>query len=686
MTEKTCDDYKAKDIASCLDMAEFLRPDDEKFLNRVKDARINYLEQRDKQTLSVIEGKNSDFLNDFFPSIICCPRQYMLSVTGNICHEPHRTVNREIDSILVAFGNFNEEQRLLTFNVAYGCCVYLMHLRKPEVKLQCSIIDQVYWSVYHFFNHDTEMVRSFESVMYNEHVQAYYPIQELLAIFGTIYWLLDVQKYKSEKIKLCLAWLKNQFCKTLSNWSSWDKLLTTKQKLEIIKSTNIFYKLVNEPRKQKHELTFYPWSGGRSYEDLKKFSLWRVTDFLEEDATLLLIKMCEPKSQKRLIADLEDILRKEFCNERKRSYNQVGCIATEKRLWKSYGDKNVSKEELNVSSEEEIDALAKKHLHFPDYWHQLAGSLKPVAYGLIDEEEEARRKSIKQNDEELLAFCENAQAELDAQWPNPIRKNDQWEYTIDSPEIQEYANTLTNLQLEILRQLNENKGEIKEWESNKILNSYTAKEIWEAVCPLYSECLILAFIEWGKVSSLKMGDKGKLVLRKYNESLVQMCEQNSTEEVVALQSQVDDLKKRVADYEQILHAQIPAEYESSIKSVFLPSYRLYNQDHPTYPQVREIGKFNLDPYEPTMVPIFIKACITMKCARKSAMKHPSKIVDALIGLGALQIEENNKKNFCDSVGRKIKRLETTSFTAGEQVYHDSFIEELKRPIDLTTID
>lgn len=133
MTEKTCEDYKAKDIASCLDLAEFLRPDDEKFSDRVKEARLKYFEQRDKQTLSVIEGKKNDFLNDYFPSIICCPRQYMQSVTGKICHEPHRTVNRQIDSILVAFGNFNEEQRLLTFNVAYGCCIYLMHLRKPEV-------------------------------------------------------------------------------------------------------------------------------------------------------------------------------------------------------------------------------------------------------------------------------------------------------------------------------------------------------------------------------------------------------------------------------------------------------------------------------------------------------------------------------------------------------------------------
>lgn len=111
---------------------------------------------------------------------------------------------------------------------------------------------------------------------------------------------------------------------------------------------------------------------------------------------------------------------------------------------------------------------------------------------------------------------QSEQKEMDAKWPNPKRIKDNKVYTIDSPEILEYAKNLTELQTEILRQLVANAGKIKAWQDNPVLNQYSESEIWEACCPLYSNRIILAFMEWGHVSALKIEDKGKLVLRKKN--------------------------------------------------------------------------------------------------------------------------------------------------------------------------
>lgn len=509
-------DYKAEDIEWQLQIAKSIYKDDPKHLERVKIAREEYLAKREQHTLSIMKGADHDFLNDFFPMLICCPRQFMNSVTGDICHEPHRTVNRKIDEVLLTIGDFDEKQRLLTFNVAYGCCIFLVHLMKPEVKLRQSLVDQVCWNVFYYFNHDCKIVRDYNETAYRETMPQYYPINEVLAIFGTIHWLLYVQKFKSRNINLCLAWMEKQFCKKFLQWTEWKWQLSDEQKAEILSTDNIFHKLVRRPKVHKYQLTFDPWSDGRTYEDLKKFSWWRVTDFFEEDATLLLLQMCEKKSQQRLIQELEIRLQKEFCNERKRGLNEAYGIATEKRLWKSYGDEEISDEEFKVASEEEIDALVKQHLHFPDWWHKMAGHLVPVAHGLKDEEEEARKKRAEQNNCSIEAFCKHAQEEMEAKWPNPKRIIDNKVYTIESPEVLEYAKNLTPLQTEILRQLVANAGEIKTWQENPILNQYSEPEICEACCPLFIDSIILAFIDWGHVSALKIEDKGKLVLRKKN--------------------------------------------------------------------------------------------------------------------------------------------------------------------------
>lgn len=146
-----------------------------------------------------------------------------------------------------------------------------------------------------------------------------------------------------------------------------------------------------------------------------------------------------------------------------------------------------------------------------------------------------------------------------------------------------------------------------------------------------------------------------------------------------LEAEIMRLKKEIDGYKEIIHPAIPEKYLQSVESVFLPTYRWCDEEFLVHPIVRETGKNLLDPNEPTLVPIFIKACISMKCARGSSLKYPKKIVDALIGLEALPLRDDQIKKFTDAVGRKIKRLEETEMTDDETRYYDSVLSSLRNP-------
>lgn len=153
----------------------------------------------------------------------------------------------------------------------------------------------------------------------------------------------------------------------------------------------------------------------------------------------------------------------------------------------------------------------------------------------------------------------------------------------------------------------------------------------------------------------------------------------SDKSTAKLDAEILKLKKEIDGYKEIIHPDIPEKYLQSVESVFLPTYRWCDEEFPVNLIVRETGKKLLDPNEPTLVPIFIKACIAMKCARDCSLKFPKKIVDALIGLGALPLPGDDLKKFSDNVGRKIRRLEETEMTDEETRYYESVVTSLSKP-------
>ena len=133
---------------------------------------------------------------------------------------------------------------------------------------------------------------------------------------------------------------------------------------------------------------------------------------------------------------------------------------------------------------------------------------------------------------------------------------------------------------------------------------------------------------------------------------------NSQEENKGLESQLENLQKRINEFEEILNpTTIPDECLEYVESVFLPSFRLLDESIPTYPQVRQAAKYCIDPNEPTHIPIFIAACIARKCARVTARNQPDKVLKALIGLGILRFkDEETFKNYRTSISQKTGRM------------------------------
>lgn len=159
----------------------------------------------------------------------------------------------------------------------------------------------------------------------------------------------------------------------------------------------------------------------------------------------------------------------------------------------------------------------------------------------------------------------------------------------------------------------------------------------------------------------------------------------SSKELDKLRKEVAQLKTMIEGYKELLQPNIQQKYKDCIDSVFLPTYRMYDKDFPTYPQVREAAKYCIDPNEPTHIPIFIEACIAKGCARESARTTPTKIVHALIGLEVLpppsDTEEDKRelKNYITSVGRKLQRMNNTEMTEAENNIYEIVLKRLARP-------
>lgn len=299
---------------------------------------------------------------------------------------------------------------------------------------------------------------------------------------------------------------------------------------------------------------------------------------------------------------------------------------------------------LEYLDEEDKDEFVDVMKNFLNY---VAHIVEPYQHIM---ENAARKKQVERNSRTLKALIKRAQEEADANWPNPERVQDDNIYTIDSPEVLEYAKKLTDLQTEILRQLVANAGEIETWQENPILNEYSEPEIWEACCSLYTDSIINAFIDWGHVSALRIEDKGKLVLRKHN--MVKTS----------------------------VNVSILPGYEVYVTSVFLPSYRFCETNIDTYPEV--VNTFNLcvDPNEPAQVPIFLRACISKNCARKSAQLQPQKVVKALIGLGILKFNtEEEEAKFTECVSRKNNRISDKELRGNDETIYNSVVDSLSRP-------
>lgn len=281
---------------------------------------------------------------------------------------------------------------------------------------------------------------------------------------------------------------------------------------------------------------------------------------------------------------------------------------------------------LDFLDEEDKEELFDVMKNFLDY---VAYIVEPYQHVM---ENAARQKRIEHNNSTIEAFCKHVQEDMDAKWPNPKHEPDNKVYTIESPEILEYAKNLTDLQAEILRQLVVCAGEIKTWQENPILNQYSEPEIWEACCPLYTDSIIIAFIDWGHVSALCIKDKGKLVLRKYKEL------------------RKDDVGSEL---------ELSGKSADAFKSVFLETFRMFDNEYSTIKIIPNVAKTMIDPLSSADVAVFMTACVDNRvgCARKRSLDSAAKIVDALIGLGVLHFEgEKNKKSFQDGVRRKIDRI------------------------------
>lgn len=259
-------------------------------------------------------------------------------------------------------------------------------------------------------------------------------------------------------------------------------------------------------------------------------------------------------------------------------------------------------------------------------------------------EKAARQKRIEENRkafEDIIARAE----EEESKFPHPKPKTDNKKYNIGSPEIYELALQIDALQFEILHQLVTHKDDIPDWKDNEMLNQFTNDEIREAVCPLVEENLVIAFMEVGIVSHIRIKDKGKLVLRKYK-SLPQ--------ESQPIDSFAEHANKKVSPIE------VPGEYKNSVKAVFIETVKVNNEKVQTFPSIVNAFQLCVAPNSAPQIAVFIQACIAKKCAKKAALDEPTSVVKALIGLGLIEVSEEEEqkkkeiKNLATNIGRKIR--------------------------------
>jgi len=135
--------------------------------------------------------------------------------------------------------------------------------------------------------------------------------------------------------------------------------------------------------------------------------------------------------------------------------------------------------------------------------------------------------------------------------------------------------------------------------------------------------------------------------------------------------------------EDIIHE----KFKDSVRSVFIKEYTVDGTVYPSYPQIKKTALQCIDPNYAPSVAIFIEACIARECARIIARRQPTKVVDALIGLGICKFADQLCYNrFIDNVGRKFKRLDNSDMTYKEQQLFDEAFKMLGRPKGSSVLD
>lgn len=314
---------------------------------------------------------------------------------------------------------------------------------------------------------------------------------------------------------------------------------------------------------------------------------------------------------------------------------------------------------LEYLDEEDKEEFVDVMKNFLDYVSHIVEPYQHVMENAV------RQKRIEENRKTFEAIIARAEEEK-AKFPQPKPKPDNKEYNINSPEIKELAQRINNLQFEILHQLVAHKDDIPDWKDNETLNQFTNDEIREAVCPLVEENLVIASIEVGIVSHIRIKDKGKFVLRK-RKSLTQESHQiDSTTE----HADIEDSS-----------IEIPEEYKDAVKSVFLETIKVNKKEVYTFPAIIKTFRLYIAHSSASQIVMFIQACITKECARKSVLKEPTTVVKALIGLGLIEVSEDEEqkkkeiKNLASKIGKKNRSLKDKPRSKADNgIYYDVHTE------------
>lgn len=296
-------------------------------------------------------------------------------------------------------------------------------------------------------------------------------------------------------------------------------------------------------------------------------------------------------------------------------------------------------EYLDDEDKEEFIDVMKNFLDYVSY------TVEPYQHVM---EKAVCQKRIDENRKTFKAIIARAEEE-NSKYPQPKPKPDNNKYNINSSEIKELALQIDDLQFEILQQLVAHKDDIPDWKDSEALNLFTNDEIRDAVFPLVEENLIIAHIEVGVVSHLKIKDKGKLVLRKFK---------SLDPSPTATDNPTDNTNEEPAPIE------ILEEYKNAVKAVFIDTIRVEKKQVQTLPSIIKAFRHCIAPNSAPQIAVFVQACIAKRCARQTALGKPTDVVNALIGLGLIEVSEDEKqkkkevKNIATNLGKKIRNTKS----------------------------